>query len=61
MQTIDVLPNIQKHSQVIVHNWAAKNHTDMIGIRDQQSIIGMGGWDIIKCYDRWIDSQGVNM
>ena len=24
-------------------------------------MIGMGGWDIIKRHDSWIDYQGVNM
>ena len=61
MRDLDEIPKIQKHAQGIVHNGSAKNHTAVLDTGSQQSIIVMGVWEIIKCYDIWIDTQGVNL
>ena len=57
----DALPKSQKHVQVIVHNGKARGHTDLFDTGAQQSMIGRYGWEIIKRYDTWIHSKGVNL
>ena len=51
VQTLDGLPKSQNYSQGIIHNGAARGHTTMLDIGAQQSMVGMGGWDIIKGHD----------
>ena len=33
----------------------------MLDTGSQQSMVGMGGWEIINHHDTWIDAKGVNM
>ena len=61
MQTIDAHPKIQKYAQGIVHDRAARGHTAVLDAGDQQSMVSIGGWDIIKGHDTCIDAKGVNM
>ena len=44
LQTIDVSQKTSRHVQGIIHNGAAKNHTDVLGTRYHKSMIGMGRW-----------------
>ena len=61
MRNLDVIFKGHNHAQGIVHNGYDKNHTTVLDTGAQKSMIGMGGWEIIKRHDSWIDAQGVNM
>ena len=59
--TLDTCPRSHKYEQGIFHNGAARGHTAVLDTGYQQSMVGMGGWKIIKRHDTWIYAQGVNM
>ena len=61
VRTLYACPKSQKYAHGIIHNGAAKGHTAVIDAGSQQSMVIIGGWDIIKRHDTWIDTQGVNM
>ena len=61
LQTFDVSHKGQKHLYVIFHNGSAKNHAAILDIGAKQSIISMGGWEIIKHHGSSIYSQRVDM
>ena len=61
MQIIGVTHIEATHAQVIIHNGVTKKHTTIIDTGSQKSMIGLGKWEIIKCHDIWIDSQGVDI
>ena len=42
--TLNFPHKIHKHAQGIVHDEAAKNHTDVLDTRDQKSMISMSRW-----------------
>ena len=61
MQNFDALPNKSKHVQGIVHNGKAIGHTAVLDTGAQQSMIGRGGWKIIRRHDKWIYARGVDL
>ena len=61
VQTFDALPKSKKHAQEIVYNKKARGHTAVFDTRDQQSMIGQYGWEIIKRHDTGIYAQGVDL
>ena len=61
VKTIDARPKSQKYSQRIVHDRVTRGCTVGLDTGAQQSMVVVGGWEIIMRHDTWIDAQGVNM
>ena len=59
--TLNARSKSQKYAQGIVIDWPAMVHNAVLDIGNQQSMVGMGGWDIIKHRYTCIDAKGVNM
>ena len=61
VQTLYAQPKSQKWAQVIIHDREARGNTTVLDTVAQQSMVGMGVWEIIKRHNISIDAQGVNM
>ena len=61
MRNLDARPRSHKYAQGIIHDGDNRGHTAVLYTRDQHSIVGMGGWEIIKRHNTWIYAQCVNM
>ena len=59
MQTLDALYKSQNYGQGIIHDGAARGQTTVLDIGYQHSMVGMGGWDIIKRHGTCIDAKFV--
>ena len=58
--TLSIIHSNSKHAHIIINNQASKNHTSVLGTRDQKSMIGVVRWEIIECHGSWIDTQVVS-
>ena len=56
VRTLDAHPKNQNYVQGIVHGGSARGHTAVLDIGAQQSIVGIGSWEIIKQHYTWIDT-----
>ena len=61
MKNLDALPKNHNYSQGIVHDRAARGHTTVLDTGSQQSMVGIGGWEIIKHHEMWIYTQGITI
>ena len=49
-----------RHTQGVVQGEAGA-HVAVFDTGAQKTMLGDGGWEIIKNHDRWIDTRGVNL